>query len=84
MTTTPIRPFAMIAVTFMCGLIYEAGCVFWVHHSEAHHIGQAVAFSGLNAAVTIVGVEAFLKSHACKVAYVVGFCAGTFLALSFG
>ena len=76
------RSLLPVLIAFSSGVVYEAGCVFWVHFAERKDVGAAVTFSCLNAIVTISGVEAFLKSRASKIAYVVGCGTGTFLALA--
>lgn len=72
-----------VLMTFICGAAYEAGCVWWVHHSEAGNKLSASAWSCFNALVTIIGVEGFLSSRWCAGAYVLGYGVGTFVAMSF-
>ncbi len=70
-----------MVLTFACGAAYECGCVFWVHHSERGHRLPAVWWSCFNAAVTAIGVEAFLTGVAPAIAYVIGFGVGTFITM---
>lgn len=70
-----------LLLTFACGAAYECGCVFWVAHSEASRASKAVAWSMFVALVTCVGVEQFLKGPAFVAAYVLGYGAGTFVAI---
>lgn len=68
-------------LVFICGLIYEAGCVVWVHAAEKDNVVVAVIFSCICATVTIIGVEGFLKSKLNKLAYICGFGVGTAIAI---
>lgn len=70
-----------LTLTFACGAAYECGCVFWVAHSEAGRASPAVGWSMFNALVTAIGVEQFLKGPAFVVAYVLGYGAGTYVAI---
>lgn len=71
----------LLLLTFACGAAYECGCVFWVHYAERDRRLPAVAWSCFNAAVTVIGVESFLKGLPMAVAYVMGFGTGTYLAM---
>jgi hypothetical protein len=71
-----------LVLTFLCGAAYEWGCVFWVQHSEAGRAGRAALWSMFVALVTAVGVEQFLKGYAHVAAYVLGYGAGTYVAIS--
>lgn len=68
-------------LTFLSGAACECGCAFWVHFAEGHQAAYAVGFSMFNAAVTVIGVEAFLKRRLFAFAYVLGFGAGTWIAV---
>lgn len=70
-----------LLIVFLAGAFYDPGCVVRVHASEANNIPVAVVFSCINAVVTVVGVEGFLKPKAGKVAYVLGFGSGTLVAM---
>jgi hypothetical protein len=70
-----------LALTFAAGAAYELGCVFWVMYSEAKQAGRAVPWSMFNALVTAIGVEHFLRGPLFVGAYVVGFGAGTYVAI---
>lgn len=70
-------------LTFIAGGAYECGCVFWVHYSETGQKRPAVMWSMFNACMTIIGVEEFIHSPALKVAYVLGFGCGTYLAIRY-
>ena len=66
---------------FLSGALYEMGCVFWVHYSEAGRARPAVGWSMFNAIVTIAGTEAFLTGWVPRVAFVLGFGTGTYFAI---
>jgi len=69
-------------LTFVCGALYESCCIFWVHFAEKQRAGIAAFWSMMVAVVTIAGTEQFLQSDWNKVAYVLGFGAGTHAAIS--
>ena len=71
----------ILIAAYLSGLFYEAGCVFWIHFSEAGKQWPAVGWSMFNAIVTITGVEAFLTGWPYKLAYVLGFGSGTYVAI---
>lgn len=71
----------MFIFTFLCGAAYECGCVFWVHYSEKGKKLPAVLWSCFNALVTVLGIESFLKNWVLALAYILGFGAGTYLAM---
>lgn len=78
----------ILALTFFCGASYELGCVFWVHYSERGRVKLAVVWSMFNALVTVVGIgEAAVGIGDAAprplviAAYVIGYGAGTWLAL---
>ena len=68
-------------LTFLCGAAYECACVFWVHHTEGGRALRAVPWSMFAALVTAIGVEGFLTRRVFIIAYVLGFGAGTYLAV---
>jgi len=68
-------------LTFGCGALYESCCVFWVHFAEKLKAGNAAFWSMLVCVVTIAGTEQFLQNGWNKVAYVLGFGAGTYAAI---
>ena len=72
-----------IFITFVCGVAYEFGCVFWVAHSESRRAYKAAIWSMFVALVTCVGVEHFLKGPYFIVAYVLGYGFGTFVGIKF-
>ena len=72
-----------LIITFVCGAAYECGCVFWVHHSEKGNGFRAAAWSMFNALVTCVGLGAALHQPLFILVYVLGFGAGTYLAIKY-
>jgi len=72
----------LLLLTFFCGAAYECGCVFWVHYSEQGRVGPAVGWSCFNALVTVIGLGEALHRPAFIAVYVVGFGAGTWLAIA--
>lgn len=70
-----------LLLTFFCGAAFECGCVFWVHYSEQNKITPAVAWSCFNALVTVIGLGEALHRPAFIAAYVLGFGAGTWIAI---
>jgi hypothetical protein len=71
-----------LVLTYLCGAAYELGCVFWVHYSESEQTWKAVRWSCFNALVTIIGIEGALQTLPLKVAFVLGFGSGTYLAIN--
>jgi hypothetical protein len=70
-----------LALTFLCGAAYELACVFWVHHCEAGRSWPAVGWSCFAALVTVIGLGEAIHRPPFIAAYVLGFGAGTWLAL---
>lgn len=70
-----------LLLTFFCGAAYELACVFWVHYSEKNRSMPAVFWSCFAALVTVIGLGEALHRPPFIAAYVLGFGAGTWLAI---
>lgn len=70
-----------LLLTSLCGAAYEAGCVFWVHHSEQGQPARASLWSMFNALVTCIGLGEAIHRPIFIAAYAIGFGGGTFVAV---
>jgi uncharacterized protein YebE (UPF0316 family) len=70
-----------LLITFSCGTLYELGCVFWTHFSEANKIVPASLWSVFNAAITCLGLGSALHDLKMVIAYSLGFGAGTTIGI---
>lgn len=74
--------FILIAIlTFICGALYEASCVFWVHFSEKGSAKMASAISMLVATCTLAGIGASLHDIKFAPFYILGYGFGTYMAV---
>jgi hypothetical protein len=71
----------LLALTFLCGATYELACVFWVHYCEAGRTWPAVGWSCFAALVMVSGLGEAIRRPLFIAAYVLGFGAGTGLAI---
>jgi len=72
----------LLLLTFICGAAYECGCVFWVHYSEKGNSKLSAVWSMFNALVTCIGLGEALHQPLFIIVYMLGFGAGTYLAVS--
>lgn len=69
------------SIAFAGGAVYEAGCVFWVHHSEAGRPYTTSLFSMLCAAAQVAGIGESVHNLWIAPFFVVGYGVGTFAAV---
>lgn len=70
-----------LALTFVCGALYECGCVFWVHYAEEDRAIAAAIASCFGAFVTCIGLGEALHRPSFIAAYVLGYGVGTWLGV---
>ena len=70
-----------LCLVFLSGAFYWFGCAMWVHYAERGKFWKASIWSMLNAATTVYGIGASRAGHAQAVAYIIGFAAGTLIAV---
>lgn len=68
-------------VAFSGGAVYEAGCVFWVHYSEAGRPWLTAGVSMLCAAAQVAGIGESVHSPIVAPFFVIGYGVGTFFAV---
>lgn len=68
-------------LAFVCGALYEAACVGWVHFSERGKPLHTSTFSMLAATAEVTGI--LDSAHDIRVApfFVLGYGVGTYLAV---
>ncbi len=69
------------AAVFMSGALYECVCVFWVHYSERNEAAKTSLFSMLAAFFTVFGIEESVKDNLAALMFILGYGAGTFVAV---
>lgn len=67
--------------TFCAGAFVEGVSVFWVHYSERGKASVSALFSCLGAAMFVFGVDKSLRDHWLEVLFVLGYGAGSYLAI---
>lgn len=68
-------------LTFACGAWYEAGCVFWVHHSTKKQAGKTSLWSMSCALAEIVGIYYSVTDLRHAPAFILGYGVGTYVAV---
>lgn len=68
-------------IAFVCGALYEAACVGWVHFSERDKPRHTAAFSMLAATAEVTGVLDSVRDFHAAPFFVVGYGVGTYLAV---
>lgn len=69
------------ALVFLSGAAVEATAVFWVHYSEDGRPFVAGAFSMLQATAMVFGIGEAVRDRYAAPAFVLGYGAGTALAI---
>lgn len=68
-------------LTFVCGALYEAACVGWVHFSERGRATITSLFSMLAAGAEVTGVLDSARDVRLAPFFVIGYGVGTFIAV---
>jgi hypothetical protein len=76
-----LRPFAFALVS---GATYEALSVVWVHQATHGTVWATALVSGLQALAMVVGVGESVKDWHVAPAFVLGYAAGAFGAMTWG
>jgi hypothetical protein len=66
---------------FVAGQTYEACSVMWVRHAAAGHPGHVAFFSGVQAAMLVLGLGESIRGRWCAPFFVVGYAAGAYMAM---
>lgn len=68
-------------LTFLAGMIVEGVCVLWVYSVERRHLFSASMYSMIFATTSVLGLGAAIKEWKCGAGYVLGYGAGTAIAV---
>ncbi len=66
---------------FISGAIFELGCVFWVHNSEAGNPKKTAMWSMLNATCEVVGIGESIRNPAVAPFFIAGYGFGSWLGV---
>lgn len=68
-------------LAFTSGAVYELGCVFWVHHSEAGDAKRTAGWSMLCATCEVLGIGQSIASPIAAPFFVLGYGFGSWLGV---
>lgn len=71
-----------ILLVFVCGALYEAACVGWVHFSERGKPFRTALFSMLAAGTTLTGILDSVKDNRAIPAFIAGYGFGSYVAVA--
>ncbi len=73
--------FLTCLTAFLSGLIFESGCVWWVHFSERGKAVQAALISMLCALTQVVGIGEAIHDWRVASLFILGYGVGTYLMI---
>ncbi len=67
--------------TFLCGALYEAGCVYWVHFAESGKPIATAICSMVVASAQVLGIGESVHDVRTAAPFIAGYGVGTYLAV---